>query len=96
MGVNDMTISSVVVPIITLGSAGKIDSVDDYHYIQIDQPNDTLTIQEYGTISWNNGHSKTQKAYISSVCMYVSGRLGVQHLSKLSSSVKRWVFRWIH
>jgi hypothetical protein len=71
------SISSVVVPNITLGTAGKINSVDDYHYIQIDQSTDTLTIQEYGTISFNIGPSKTQRAYVSSVGMFVSGSLGV-------------------
>ena len=44
---------------ITLGSNGKINSSDDYHYIQISQPTDTLTIQEYGTISFNIGPTKT-------------------------------------
>ena len=51
---------------ITLASNGKINSSDDYHYIQISQPTDTLTIQEYGTISFNIGPTKTQKAYINS------------------------------
>ncbi len=35
----------LTVPNITLGSNGKINSYDDYHYIQISQPTDTLTIQ---------------------------------------------------
>jgi hypothetical protein len=41
---------ALTVPNITLGSGGKINSYDDYHYIQISQPTDTLTIQEYGKI----------------------------------------------
>ena len=32
----------------------KINSSDDYHYIQISQPTDTLTLQEYGTITFNS------------------------------------------
>jgi hypothetical protein len=64
---------------ITLGSAGKINSGDDNHYIQIDATTDTLTIQEYGTISFNIGSSKTQKAYVAAVGMFVSGKLGVNN-----------------
>ena len=70
-------ISGVYIPNITLSSTGKINCVDDYHYIQLDQTTDTLTLQEYGTISFNIGPSKTQKAYVSSVGMVVTGRLGV-------------------
>ena len=65
------------VPNITLGSAGKINSYDDNHYIQIDQPNNTLTLQEYGTISLNIGPSKTQRAIISSIGMRINGSLGI-------------------
>jgi hypothetical protein len=50
------------VPNITLGSSGKINSYDDYHYIQISQPTDTITIQEWGTISFNIGQTKAQKS----------------------------------
>ena len=50
-------------PNITLGSNGKINSSDDYHYIQISQPTDTLTLQEYGTITFNIGPTKTQRAF---------------------------------
>jgi hypothetical protein len=50
---------------ITLGSNGKINSYDDYHYIQISQPTNTLAIQDYGTILFNLGTTKTQKSYIS-------------------------------
>jgi hypothetical protein len=64
---------ALTVPNITLGSGGKINSADDYHYIQISQPTDTLTIQEYGTISFNIGETKTQKAYINSTGLTVSG-----------------------
>jgi hypothetical protein len=64
---------ALTVPNITLGSGGKINSADDYHYIQISQPTDTLTIQEYGTISFNIGPTKTQKAYINSTGLTVSG-----------------------
>ncbi len=49
---------------ITLSSKGKINCVDDYHYIQLDQTTDTLTLQEYGKISFNIGITKTQKALI--------------------------------
>jgi hypothetical protein len=49
---------------ITLSSTGKINCVDDYHYIQLNQTNDTLTLQEYGTISFNIGPSKVQRMYI--------------------------------
>ncbi len=51
---------------ITLASNGKMNSSDDYHCIQISQPTDTLTIQEYRTISFNIGSTKTQKAFINS------------------------------
>ena len=51
---------------ITLESNGKINSSDDYHYIQISQPTDTLTLQEYGTITFNIGPTKTQRAFINS------------------------------
>ena len=34
---------TVTCPNITLGSNGKINSSDDYHYIQISQPTDTQT-----------------------------------------------------
>jgi hypothetical protein len=64
---------ALTVPNNTLGSGGKINSYDDYHYIQINQPTDTLTIQEYGTISFNIGQTKTQKAYINSSGLTVSG-----------------------
>jgi hypothetical protein len=33
---------------ITLGSNGKINSADDYHYIQISQPTDTLIFKNMG------------------------------------------------
>ena len=49
---------------ITLGSGGKINSYDDYHYIQIDQPTDTLTIQEYGKIVFQTGVSKEERMRI--------------------------------
>ncbi len=61
------------VPNITLGSGGKINSYDDYHYIQISQPTDTLTIQEFGTISFNIGITKTQVAKINSTGLTVYG-----------------------
>jgi hypothetical protein len=64
---------ALTVPNITLGSNGKINSYDDYHYIQISQPTNTLTIQEYGTISFNIGTTKSQKAYINSTGLTVSG-----------------------
>ena len=66
---------TLTVPNITLGVGGKINSVDDYHYIHINQPTDTLTIQEYGTISFNIGPTKTQKAYINSSGLTVSGTI---------------------
>ena len=69
-----MTINgSLSVPNITLGSGGKINSYDDYHYIQINQPTNTLTIQEYGTISFNIGITKTQMALINGSGMTVNG-----------------------
>ena len=61
---------------ITLGSNGEINSSDDYHYIQISQPTDTLTIQEYGTISFNIGPKKTQRAYINSSGLKLSNIKG--------------------
>ncbi len=42
----DKTISGkLIVNNITLASNGKINCVDDYHYIQVDQTTDTLTLQ---------------------------------------------------
>jgi len=72
---------SLTVPNITLGVGGKINSVDDYHYIHINQPTDTLTIQEYGTISFNIGPTKTQKAYINSTGLTVSGTCSATNFS---------------
>jgi hypothetical protein len=71
-GTTPMT-GTLNVPNITLGSGGKINSYDDYHYIQISQPTDTLTIQEYGTISFNIGISKTQVAKINSTGLTIYG-----------------------
>ena len=56
------TSGNLTVSNITLSSNGKINCVDDYHYIQLDQTTDTLTLQEYGKISFNIGVTKTQKA----------------------------------
>ena len=58
---------ALTTPNITLGGeTGRINVVDDYHYIEFSQPTDTTTIQEYGTIKFNIGQSKTTKAYINS------------------------------
>ena len=76
----------LTVPNITLGNGGKINTVDDYHYIQISQSTDTLTIQEYGTISFNIGLSKAQKAYINSGGLGVNGSLNVSGLTRYTQS----------
>ena len=56
---------ALTTPNITLGgTSGKINVVDDYHYIDFNQSTDTTTIQEYGTIKFNIGVSKTTKAYV--------------------------------
>jgi hypothetical protein len=57
---------NLIVNNITLSSTGKINCVDDNHYIQLDQTHDMLTLQEYGTISFNIGPSKAQKMHINS------------------------------
>ena len=72
----------LTVPNITIGNGGKINTVDDYHYIQISQSTDTLTIQEYGTISFNIGQTKTQRAYINSGGLGVNGSLNVSGLTR--------------
>ena len=40
--------------------------MDDYHYVQLDQTTDTLTLQEYGKIAFNIGPTKTQKMLVNS------------------------------
>ena len=72
----------LTVPNITIGNGGKINTVDDYHYIQISQSTDTLTIQEYGTISFNTGQTKTQRAYINNNGLGVNGSLNVSGLTR--------------
>jgi len=58
---------ALTTPNITLGgTSGKINVVDDYHYIDFNQSTDTTTIQEYGTIKFNIGPTKTTKAYVNS------------------------------
>jgi len=57
---------NITVNNITLASAGKINSYDDFHYIQIDQPTDTLTIQEFGKIVFSTGINKTERVRINS------------------------------
>jgi hypothetical protein len=64
---------ALTVPNITLGSGGKINSYDDYHYIQISQPTDTLTIQEFGKIVFSIGQTKTEVARINSTGLTVYG-----------------------
>ena len=48
------------------GTTGRLNVVDDYHYIEFSQSSDITTIQEYGTIKFNIGQTKTTKAYINS------------------------------
>ena len=60
-------------PNITLGSGGRINSYDDYHYIQISQPTDTLTIQEYGKIIFSIGTTKTEIGRINSTGLLITG-----------------------
>ena len=73
----------LTVPNITLGgTSGKINVVDDYHYIQFNQSTDTTTIQEYGTISFNIGAAKAQMAYINLGGMGVNGSLNVSGLTR--------------
>ena len=58
----DLTVNNISLP-----SNGVIKCNDLYHYIELGSyPLDTTTIQEYGTISFNIGPTKTQKAYINS------------------------------
>ena len=47
-----------------LGTTGRLNVIDDYHYIEFSQSSDTTTIQEFGTIKFNIGFSKATKAYI--------------------------------
>jgi hypothetical protein len=76
---------SLSVSNITLRSNGKINSYDDYHYIQLSQPTDTLTIQEYGTISFNIGQTKTQKSFINSNGLTVSDKLNISGTTTLNN-----------
>jgi len=78
---------ALTVPNITLGSNGKINSYDDYHYIEISQPTDTLTIQEFGTISFNIGQTKTQKAFINSTGLTVNGTCSATTFSGSGASL---------
>ena len=73
-------------PNITLGSNGKINSSDDYHYIQISQPTDTLTLQEYGTITFNIGPTKTQRAFINSSGLNINNTLNVSGTTILNNN----------
>jgi len=73
---------ALTVPNITLGSGGKINSYDDYHFIQISQPTDTLTIQEYGKIIFSIGITKTEVARINSTGLTVSGTLNATTLQQ--------------
>ena len=58
----DLTVNNISLP-----SNGVIKCNDLYHYIELGSyPLDTTTIQEYGTISFTIGPTKTQKAYINS------------------------------
>ena len=58
----DLTVNNISLP-----SGGVIKCLDLYHYIQLGSyPLDTTTIQEYGTISFTIGPTKTQQAYINS------------------------------
>jgi hypothetical protein len=78
----------LTLPNIILGSNGKIDGADDYHDIQISQPTDTLTIQEYGTISLNYGPTKTQRAFINPTGLTVANKLTVS--GEINNAVDTW------
>ena len=69
------------VPNITLGSNGKINSYDDYHYIQISQPTDTLTIQEYGKIIFSIGITKAEIGRINSSGLTITGSVNATSFS---------------
>ena len=69
-----------------MGINGKINSSDDYHYIQISQPTDTLTLQEYGTITFNIGPTKTQRAFINSSGLNVNNTLNVSGTTILNNN----------
>ena len=44
------------------GTTGRLNIVDDYHYIEFSQSSDITTIQEYGTIKFNIGQTKNNKS----------------------------------
>ena len=77
----------LTVPNITLGSNGKINSYDDYHYIQISQPTDTLTIQEFGKIIFSIGQTKTEIGRINSSGMTITGAISATSLSGSGSEL---------
>jgi len=84
----DKTISgNLTVNNITLASNGKINCVDDYHYIQLDQTTDTLTLQEYGKISFNIGVTKTQKALINFTTFSIFNNTIISNNTTLLSSL---------
>ena len=72
---------------ITLGSNGKINSYDDYHYIQISQPTDTLTIQEYGKIIFSIGITKAEIGRINSSGLTITGSVSATSFSGSGSGI---------
>ena len=53
----------------------------------IDQPNNTLTLQEFGTITFNIGPTKTQRGYINSSGLNVNNILNVSGTTTLNNAV---------
>ncbi len=76
----------MIVPNITLDSNGKKNSYDDFHYIQISQPTDTLTIQEFGKIIFSIGQTKTEIGRINSSGLTITGAVTAKSLSSGSGS----------
>jgi hypothetical protein len=82
----DKTLSGkLTVSNITLSSNGKINCVDDNHYIQLDQTADTLTLQEYGKISFIIGVTKTQTALIDFTTLRILDNTIISNTTLLSS-----------
>jgi hypothetical protein len=77
----------LIIPNITLGSNGKINGYDDYHYIQISQPTDTLTIQAFGKIIFSVGQTKTEIGRINSSGLTRTGAITATSLSGSGSGL---------
>ena len=75
---NDLNVNNI-----TLSTTGKINSYDDYHYIQISQPDGIVKIQEYGTISFSIGATPVQKAFINLSGLTINNTINLLNTSQI-------------